>query len=64
MKFEVFIHNDDVKCFHMGIQRTKKVVVMDRNNFEDEALIKRWWVSQKMNEMSGKLKDENKRSNH
>jgi hypothetical protein len=41
MKFEVFIHNDGAKCFHMAIQGTQKVVVMGRINFEDHALIKR-----------------------
>jgi len=64
MKSKVFIHNDDVKCFHVAIQGTQKVVVMGCNNFEDEALIKRWWASQKMNEMNKRLKDENKQSNH
>ncbi len=64
MKSAMFIHNDDVKCFHVAIQGTQKVVVMGCNNFEDEALIKRWWASQKMNEMNKRLKDENKQSNH
>jgi ATP-dependent Clp protease adapter protein ClpS len=41
MKFEVFIHNDDVTCFHVVMQGTQKVVVMGRHNFKDEALIKR-----------------------
>jgi hypothetical protein len=27
------------------------------HNFENEALIKRWWVGQKMNAMDEKLKD-------
>ncbi len=64
MKSKVFIHNDDVKCFHVAIQGTQKMVVMGRNNVEDEVLIKIWWASQKMNEMNKKLKDENKQSNH
>jgi uncharacterized pyridoxamine 5'-phosphate oxidase family protein len=41
MKFETFIHNDGVKCFHMDVQGTYKLVVMGRINFEDHALIKR-----------------------
>jgi hypothetical protein len=41
LKFEVFIHNDDMKCFHMVVQRTQKMVVMGYINFKDETLIKR-----------------------
>jgi hypothetical protein len=48
----------------VAIQGTQKMVVMGRNNVEDEVLIKIWWASQKMNEMNKKLKDENKQSNH
>jgi hypothetical protein len=44
MKFAMFTHNDDAKCFHMVVQRTHKLVMMDRINFEDHALIKRWQV--------------------
>jgi hypothetical protein len=44
MKYETFIHNDDVKCFHVDVQGTQKVVVMGRINFEDETLIKKWQV--------------------
>jgi hypothetical protein len=40
------------------------MVVMGCHNFKDEALIKRWRASQKMNETSGKLKDENKQNNY
>jgi hypothetical protein len=40
MKFVVFIHNDDVKCFHMDVQGTHKIVVMGHINFEDHVLIK------------------------
>jgi hypothetical protein len=42
MKFVTFIHNDDVKCFHVLVQRTYKLVVMGRIKFEDHALIKKW----------------------
>ncbi len=56
----MFIHNDDVKCFHMAIQRTFKLVVMGRINFEDYALIKRWWVNEKMNVTSGIFKNKKK----
>jgi hypothetical protein len=41
MKYEAFIHNDDVTCFHVVVQGTQKVVVMGHHNFEDEVLIKR-----------------------
>jgi hypothetical protein len=38
MKSTTFIHNDDVKCFHMAIQGTHKLVVIGRISFEDHAL--------------------------
>ncbi len=41
MQFVTFIHNDDAKCFHMEVQGTHKLVVMEHINFEDHALIKR-----------------------
>jgi hypothetical protein len=41
MKFTLFIHNDDVKCFHVVVQGTHKLVMMGRINFKDHALIKR-----------------------
>jgi hypothetical protein len=41
MKSIMFIHNDDVKCFHIVVQGTHKLVMMDCINFEDHALIKR-----------------------
>jgi hypothetical protein len=37
---------------------------MCHDNFEDEAIIKRWWECQKMKGMGRKLKDENKWSDH
>jgi hypothetical protein len=43
-----------------GCTWTQKVIVVDHHNFKDEALIKRQQLAQKMNEMGGKLKDENK----
>jgi hypothetical protein len=64
MKFGVFIHNDDAKCFHVAIQRTHKLVVMGHVNFNDHALIKRWWAGKKVNVMSEKFKDKKKRDNH
>jgi hypothetical protein len=43
MKFATFIHNDDVKCFHVPIQGTHKTYSDGcRINFKDHALIKRW----------------------
>jgi hypothetical protein len=41
MRFETFIHNDDVTCFHATIQGTQKMIVLDCHNFKDEALVKR-----------------------
>jgi hypothetical protein len=41
MNFATFIHNDDTNCFHVEIQGTHKLVVMDHINFEDHALKKR-----------------------
>jgi hypothetical protein len=35
MKFEAFIHNDEVASLHMVVQGTQKVIVMDRHNFKD-----------------------------
>jgi hypothetical protein len=49
MKFAMFTHNDDVKCFHVVVQGTHKLVVMGHINFEDHALIKRGWANEKMN---------------
>ncbi len=60
MKFVAFIHNDDAKCFHVVVQRTRKLVVMGHINFEDHALIKRRHASKKMNAMGKKFKDEKK----
>ncbi len=52
MEFEVLIHNDEEKCFHVALQETQNVVVMGYINFVDEALIRRWWTSKK-NECDG-----------
>jgi hypothetical protein len=58
MKFVAFIHNDDVKCFHVAIQGTHKPIVMGHINFENHVLIKRQWVGQKMNAINRTFKDE------
>jgi hypothetical protein len=58
MKFAAFIHNDDVKCFHVAIQETHKLVVMGHINFEDHALIKRRYACKKMNATCRRFKDE------
>jgi hypothetical protein len=58
MKFVVFIHNDDAKWFHMVVQGTHKLVMMDHINFEDHGLAKRQWASKKMNVTGRKFKDE------
>ncbi len=60
MKYATFIHNDDMKCFHVVIQRTHKLIMLGRINFEDHVLIKRWWASKKMNVMGGMFKGEKK----
>jgi hypothetical protein len=52
MKFVTFIHNDDVKCFHVAIQGTHKLVMMGRINFENHVLIKGRRVDEK-NECDG-----------
>jgi hypothetical protein len=57
MKFVTFIHNDDVKCFHVVVQGTHKLVVMGHINFEDHALIKRQRVDEKKNVMNIMCKD-------
>jgi hypothetical protein len=57
MKFVTFTHTDDVKCFHVVIQGTHKLVVMGHINFGDHALIKRRQVDEKMNVMNGMFKD-------
>jgi hypothetical protein len=41
MNFVASIHNDDMKCFHVAIQDTHKLVVMGHINFENHVLIKR-----------------------
>jgi hypothetical protein len=40
MKSAMFIHNDDVKCFHVAVQGIHKLVVMGHINFKDHVLIK------------------------
>lgn len=40
MRFEMFVHNDEVTCFHMAVKGTQKVIVMDCHDFKDEVLIK------------------------
>jgi hypothetical protein len=61
MKFTMFIHNDDVMCFHVVIQGTHKLVVMGHINFEDHALIKKWWADEKMNKIGKMFKDKKKK---
>jgi hypothetical protein len=63
MKSATFIHNDDVKCFHVAIQGTHKLVVMGCINFKDHALIKRWWANEKLNVTGGMFKDKKKWGN-
>jgi hypothetical protein len=58
MKYEAFIHNGNVKCLHVAIQGTLKMVVMGCINFENQSLIKRWQANEKMNAMGGKFKNE------
>jgi len=63
MKFVTFIHNYDVKCFHVVVQGTHKLVVMGNINFEDHMLIKRRWVDEKMNVTGRMFKDKKKWGN-
>jgi hypothetical protein len=63
MKFATFIHNDDVKCLHMVVQGTHKLVMMGRINFKDHVLMKRRWENEKMNVTSEMFKDEKKQGN-
>jgi hypothetical protein len=63
MKFAMFIHNDDVKCFHVVIQVTHKLIVMGHINFKDYALIKIRWANEKMNVMGEMFKDVKKWGN-
>jgi hypothetical protein len=57
MKSATFIHNDDVKCFHVAIQGTHKLVVMGCITFEDHVLIKKQLVDEKMNVMGRMYKN-------
>jgi hypothetical protein len=60
MKYVTFIHNYDVKCFHVAIQGTHQLVAMVCNNFEDHVLIKRRWVKENMNATGEMFNDEKK----
>ncbi len=60
MRYVTSIHNDDMKCFHVAIQEIDKLLMMGRINFEDHALIKRWWACNNMNAMGKMLKDKKK----
>jgi hypothetical protein len=40
MKSATFVHNDDVKCFHVVVQGKHKLVVMGCIKFKDHVLIK------------------------
>jgi hypothetical protein len=60
MESKVFIIDENVKCLHVIIQGTHKMVMTSRINFEDHALIKRRHASKKMNAMGKKFKDEKK----
>jgi hypothetical protein len=57
MELMVLILNDEVKCLHVAIQRTHKLVMMGHINYKDHALIKRWQVGKK-NAKDKKFKDE------
>jgi hypothetical protein len=60
MEFEALFFNDEVKCLHVVVQGTHKLVVMGHINYKDHVLIKKRWVSKKMNATAGKFKDEKK----
>jgi hypothetical protein len=63
MKSTTYVDNDDAKCLHMAIQGTHKLVVMGCINFQNHALVKRWWVDEKMNVIGKMFKDKKKRGN-
>jgi hypothetical protein len=48
----------DMKCFHIVVQGTHKIVLISCINFEDHALIKRQRADKKMNATSERFKDE------
>jgi hypothetical protein len=48
MKSTMSIHNGDVKCFHVVVQKTHKLVVMGHINLKDYVLIKRQWAGKNM----------------
>jgi hypothetical protein len=60
----MFIHNDDVKCFHVVVQGTHKFVMMGRTNFEDHVSMKRRRIDEKLNVIGMMFKDEKKWGNH
>jgi hypothetical protein len=64
MKFAAFIHYDDMKCFHVAVQETHKLVVMGHINFEDHALIKWRYACKKMNATGRRFKDKKKQGIH
>jgi hypothetical protein len=35
IQFEVFIHNNDAKCFHVDVQGTQKMVMIGHINVKD-----------------------------
>jgi hypothetical protein len=41
MRSEALIHNEVVTCFHVALQGTQKMIMMDHHNFKDETLIKK-----------------------
>jgi hypothetical protein len=47
-----------MKCFHIVVQGTHKIVLISCINFEDHALIKRQQVDEKMNATNERFKDE------
>jgi hypothetical protein len=57
MKFMTSIDNDEMKCFHMVVQNTHKLIMMNHINFENH-MFKKWRACKKKNVMNEKLKDE------
>jgi hypothetical protein len=49
-----------MKCFHVAVQETDKLVMMGCINFDDHALIKKQKVGKKMNVTGEMFKDEKK----
>ncbi len=51
VKSEMFIHNDEMTCFHVVVHGTQKITMMGHHNFKDRVLVKRQQVAKKKQDM-------------